>query len=166
LDQGEAFFEVTPDATRPFVVTVGESRVTAMGTSFAVRYEPDSTAVTLVEGKVSVADDAAKSDFTLLPGQRLTLAKAHVPRMDAPRLEAVTAWRRGEVILNDTPLVEAVAEMNRYNKKSIVLESPEIAMLDVSGLYHTGDSEGFARSIAVMHGLQLTERDRKIYLHR
>jgi len=37
--------------------------------------------------------------FTLAPGQRLTLGARSPPRMDEPRIDAVTAWRRGEVVL-------------------------------------------------------------------
>jgi transmembrane sensor len=76
----------------------------------------------------------------------------------------VLAWRRGEVVLNDTPLEEAVVEMNHYDKTTLVLEGPALATLPVSGLYHTGDNEGFARALAKMYHLDLDERDGRIYL--
>ena len=112
------------------------------------------------------AATAASSTMTLSPGQRLTLARAAAPRLDTPAIEAVTAWRRGEVALDDTPLAEAVAEMNRYDKTRIVIASPDIESLIVSGLYHTGDNEGFARSVAAMYQLEMTERDGHIRLER
>ena len=54
LLRGEAFFEVAHNRVRPFVVIAGDNEVTAVGTAFEVRYEPDHTDVTLVEGKVNV----------------------------------------------------------------------------------------------------------------
>ncbi len=102
----------------------------------------------------------------LSPGERLTLLKAGAPELDRPRLDTVTAWRRGEVLLNDTPLADAVAEMNRYDKTQIVIGSPEIETLNVSGLYHTGDSEGFARSVMRMYRLKVIEREGQIRLER
>jgi ferric-dicitrate binding protein FerR (iron transport regulator) len=54
--------------------------------------------------------------------------------------------------------------MNHYDKTTIVIEGPALTTLTVSGLYHTGDNEGFARSIAKMHHLELEEHDGRIYL--
>jgi len=58
LLRGEAFFEVAHNKERPFVVIAGENEVTAVGTAFEVRYEPDHIDVTLVEGKVNVTSTA------------------------------------------------------------------------------------------------------------
>jgi len=194
LIRGEALFEVTRDAPRPFVVVVGGHRVTALGTSFVVRYESDHTAVTLVEGKVAIDAPSTPSQpvpgprdgppgrdvmlphpavrtgavganpWVLSAGQRLTFELAGTAKIDVPSLESVLAWRRGEVVLNDTPLEDAVAQMNHYDKTTLVLEGPALAKLPVSGLYHTGDNEGFARALAKMYHLDLDERDGRIYL--
>jgi transmembrane sensor len=166
LIRGEALFEVAQDASRPFVVVVAGHRVTALGTSFVVRYESERTAVTLVEGRVAIDSSAPRRGpvAVLSAGQRLTFEPAGVAKIDLPSLESVLAWRRGEVFLNDTPLEEAVAEMNHYDKTTLVIESPALATLTVSGLYHAGDNEGFARSLAKMYHLDLDERDGRIYL--
>jgi transmembrane sensor len=160
LIRGEALFEVARNESTPFVVAVGGHAVTALGTSFVVRYEASHTAVTLVEGKVAVS-----GAWILSAGQRLTLPPAGEPTIDEPSVESVLAWRRGEVVLNDTPLREAVSEMNRYDKTTIVVEGSALETLNISGLFHTGDNEGFARSVAKMYHLDLHERDGRIYLN-
>ncbi|MGJ4728097.1 FecR family protein [Luteimonas sp. SDU101] len=177
LARGEVLFDVARDAERPFVVDVEGHRVTALGTSFVVRRDDERVAVTLIEGRVAVVPASAAARGTgsragvpasspgiLAPGQRMTLAARAPARIDSPRLDAVTAWRRGEVILDDTPLTEAVAEMNRYDRTAIVIDRPEARTLTVSGLYHTGDSAGFAESVAQMYGLRVVERDGRIHL--
>src|SRR5690606_35616051 len=136
LERGEAFFDVAKDPTRPFIVTAGERVVTALGTSFVVRFDPNQVAVTLVEGRVAVSEhaDAATTaslksassskgdapsagDFLILePGERVTFAETGSAVIDQPRSDATAAWRRGEVVLNDTPLSEAALEMNRYQR--------------------------------------------------
>jgi transmembrane sensor len=169
LIRGEAFFEVARNVSRPFVVAVGEHAVTAVGTAFVVRYEESRTAVTLVEGKVAISSSSPTpgevSPAILTAGQRLTLPPAGVPKIDEPAIESVLAWRHGEVVLNDTPLREAVSEMNRYDKTTIVVEGSAIETLNISGLFHTGDNEGFARSVAKMYHLDLQEHDGRIYLN-
>jgi len=200
LVEGEAFFEVAHHPQRPFIVVAGGNRVTALGTTFAVRYERDRTAVTLIEGKVSVASvellrgepiaPARTTENTtdswsskrgstlpaahlfaqgtnqvlLEPGERLTLAASAPPRIDTPKIEALTAWRRGEIILDETGLSEAVAEMNRYDKTALVIDDPDLTTLQVSGIYRTGDSLGFANIVARMYNLAVSEEDGRIHL--
>ncbi len=57
LVRGQAFFEVAHSALRPFIVHAGSLSVTAVGTEFDVRISPGSTAVTVGEGRITVAPD-------------------------------------------------------------------------------------------------------------
>ncbi|MBS0419817.1 MAG: FecR domain-containing protein [Proteobacteria bacterium] len=175
LTRGEAYFEVAQNTARPFVVSAGGHNVTALGTAFVVRYEPEQTAVILVEGRVSVSNTANSSPDAspavavkqvLAPGERLVLARNAAPRLDSPRIDTVTAWRHGEVVLERTPLAEAIAEMNRYEDDKLVLDSPAIGDLQISGIYHTGDSAGFAQSVARLYHLEVTESGKHILLSR
>jgi transmembrane sensor len=181
LIRGEAYFEVAHNPARPFIVTAGGTRVTALGTTFVVRYDTNKTAVTLVEGKVVVAPaagdelpavpsnigpapSAARKDLVLTPGERVTLARNTPALVDEPRVEAVTAWRRGEVMLDKMQLSDAIAEMNRYDSQTLVIEDPRVAALQVSGIYHAGDSASFARTVAKLYGLHVEERPGQIVL--
>jgi transmembrane sensor len=133
-----------------------------------------SVTSTAEQAPVSVPDTASKSPnigikaaaraYLITPGERLRIAKAGPSKLDEPRVEAVTAWRRGEVMLDETPLSDAVAEMNRYNKSALIIDEARIANLKVSGIYHTGDSGGFAATVANLYGLRVTEADNGIHL--
>jgi transmembrane sensor len=180
LERGEALFEVAQDAARPFTVTAGTRQVTALGTSFVVRHEANRTAVTLVEGKVRVTDEGKSAESSVMvsrgartpraailaPGERLTFGSAEPPKLDQPRIDTLTAWRRGEVLLNETPLAEAIAEMNRYDERQLVIDDPELGSLEISGVYRSGDSEGFARAVAELHGFSIAEGSERIHLKR
>ena len=159
LESGEALFEVAKATDRPFTVTSGDGQVAALGTSFVVRRDDERLAVTLVEGKVTV-----NQTFTLTPGERLTLAPGEAARLDMPSLEKATAWRRGQVILDDTPLVAAVAEMNRYSPIQLVIGQPEAGGLLISGLFQAGDSASFARAVAATYGLTAVNKGDRIVL--
>ena len=54
LVRGEAFFSVTKDATRPFVVSASGVEVRAVGTAFAVRCDTEGVGVLVTEGRVAV----------------------------------------------------------------------------------------------------------------
>ena len=51
---GEAFFAITKDPKRPFVVSAGGIEVRAVGTEFVVRYEPQQVDVVVTEGRVAL----------------------------------------------------------------------------------------------------------------
>lgn len=160
LERGEAYFDVARDTGRPFVVEAGGEQVKALGTTFIVRRNPNDVEVTLLSGIVDVSrDDGAGGGgpVTLSPGQRLRTGKSGGARIDRPQLEQVAAWRHGELLLDDTPLAEAVAEMNRYSRRPIVLETAPPADIHISGVLKVGDSASFARTLASLYGMQLVE---------
>lgn len=174
LDRGEAMFEVAPNPRRPFVVTAGDTRVRALGTSFIVRRARGSVVVTLIQGKVSVTDTAARPDggpkaagsTILAPGERLTLTDEAGSLIDRPSIETVTAWRRGQAVFADTPLSDAVAELNRYGGPRVVLDDPRLASLRVSGVFATNDTVEFATAIAALHGLQVHHSRAEVVIAR
>jgi transmembrane sensor len=180
LDTGEALFDVVNRPGWPFLVQVGDRQVKALGTSFVVRRDEKQLAVTLVEGKVSVTsnpevapsgthanrlpDSATTSNsITLRPGQRLTLAGGNA-RLETTSLDNAVAWRRGQIVLDDTPLASAIAEMNRYSETRLVIERTESETVLVNGLFQAGDSMSFARAVAATYGLVVVERDDEIIL--
>lgn len=107
----------------------------------------------------------ARADvFTLSPGQRLTFGAGSAAKLDTPSVEKAIAWRRGQVILDDTPLRNAADEMNRYNAVKLIVAddvSPEVL---VSGLFQAGDSIRFANAVAHSYGLRVQERGDEIIL--
>ena len=103
-------------------------------------------------------------ELILSPGERVTFTAGGNPRLDEPRIEAVTAWRRGEVMLDKTELADAIAELNRYDKNTLIIDDPKIAALTISGIYQAGDSSGFARTVAKLYDLEIVEQPNRIYL--
>ena len=177
LKSGEALFDVAKKPTWPFVVKAGDRQITAHGTSFVVRRDATQTTVTLVEGTVSVIADAsgpairnsratapaAPQAFTLTPGQRLTFLGEQA-RLEVTSLDKAVAWRRGEIIFDDTTLSDAVKELNRYNKTELVVEEPQAQAVRVNGLFQAGDSLSFAHAVAQSYGLTVEERTDTIVL--
>lgn len=157
LQQGEAFFEVAKDPSRPFVVAAGPRRVVAVGTKFSVRREGDEVMVFVTEGRVRVEDvgpvDAAPVEN--VHDSLQTLAAGSLARGDGGALlvqhdalqeiERHLSWRAGYLLFRDTPLSEAVAEFNRYNLRKIVIDDPHVAEIRISGKFRPTQYEAFLR---------------------
>lgn len=157
LLRGEVLFNVAHDASRPFVVRTAGGDVAAIGTSFVVRLDDSRVEVILLSGLVDVrqSGNGAPRIVSLQPGERLRSAEA-AQNVDRPEIDAVTAWRKGEIILDDTPLPDAVAEINRYMKTPLVLESASAAQRRVSGIVRIDDIDMFVKMIADLYGLKVT----------
>jgi len=180
LKSGEALFDVAKqDASRPFVVLVGNRTITALGTSFVVREDATGTSVVLFEGKVMVAAADAErpkpgavkqppAGQVLIPGQRLKFSNdqssAQPPVIDRPALEKVTAWRWGQLELEDTELQAAVDEMNRYSEVKLSVASPEARRIKINGIFRTGDTANFAAALAAAYGLTVETTQNAIVL--
>lgn len=159
LERGQAFFEVARHQPQPFAVYAGSQRVVATGTAFDVRLDPLRTQVVLIEGEVHVGDQSAPRGAAVIlhPGQKLLARGSGPPEVSAADLDQATSWTTGRLIFRDTPLRDAVEEINRYSDRKIVLADPEAGALPVSGVFFTGQPARFARALAEIHPLAIRE---------
>lgn len=155
LVAGQALFEVAKNATRPFVVTAGSRQVTALGTAFDVRMDAREVRVTLIEGKVKVEPARGTlwaalpmTDRELTPGQKL-VASSGSPAVQVASADvaAETSWRDGIVVFDDTPLAEAVEEINRYAASPITVGDAELGRLRINGRFRTADPDDFLAAV-------------------
>ncbi|MEJ0037784.1 MAG: FecR domain-containing protein [Gammaproteobacteria bacterium] len=159
LAEGEAFFEVAKDPSRPFVVHAGNRRVIAVGTKFSVRRDGDNVRVVVTEGVVRFEDtethattsDAGKA--AIVEASRLTAGavvraagdNTIVRTASLPEAEDLLSWRSGYVVFHETALADAVAEFNRYSERRIVIRDPRIAAIRLTGKFRSNNSDAFVR---------------------
>jgi|GEM_PF-386327 len=157
LLKGEAFFDVTRNAARPFRVSSGLGEVTVLGTAFAVRTGDVLDRVILEHGRLAVRSHAKPNENALLTsGDMITVSETSLSAKKAADLKQLLAWRRGRVIFSSIPLSQALAEFERYTDKSIFLLSPDKADLAVSGNYRIDDMNAALTILAEATGLTAT----------
>jgi transmembrane sensor len=173
LVRGEARFDVSKHPTWPFLVSVGDREIRALGTSFIVRHDSiEDLSVTLVEGQISVAPIARNEEApsqaaqVLAPGQRLIVSPHHAQAVDRPELSRVTAWEHGRVEFEETPLEDATNEMNRYSTTRITIVDAQVAQLHIGGVFRAGDSGEFVRIVTAAFGLRADRNGSAIVLSR
>lgn len=174
---GQALFQVTKNPARPFIVTAGTRQVIAVGTEFEVRLDKSNVRVALIEGKVKVqpvntrpaagqADAQALQAVAILePGEQLIASSAGMSTVSAVDVAGLTSWREGRVRFDDTPLRDAVAEMNRYTRTPIVIADPAISDLRVSGAFRTGQIRSFVSSIAEILPVSAQDEGGTVHLY-
>jgi transmembrane sensor len=168
LKQGEAFFEVAKDPNRPFVVSVAGQRIVAVGTAFSVRRQGNDIRVIVSEGKVRVevpGKDAALME-PVSAGSVVRTASNEVLIQKKPiaEIEQSLSWRSGLLTFRDTPLADAIAEFNRYNTRKIVIEDPEIAALQVGGIFRATNLDPFVHLLQDGFPVRATMEEDRIVL--
>lgn len=165
LRYGRAHFDVAEDLTRPFQVIAGEQFVTASHGQFDVSRDGALVSVLLEEGPLQIAHESADAGIaaprTITPGQLVVFAEGKLVREERPAMERAVAWRYGRLAFFEESLVEAVAAMNRYTRRPIVIVDEEVAQMHISGNYSVGDPQAFATSISELLPVEVgVERSR------
>jgi transmembrane sensor len=148
LEKGEVYFQVKHDGAHPFVVFVGDHRITDLGTKFLVRRDPGRLEVALMEGRVrfGAVDALPKSKSALLmPGDVVTATAStmFVTHKSAPSLTNQLGWQKGMLVFDNMTLADAANEFNRYNPRKLVIADPSVARLTIVGTFHTTDVKAF-----------------------
>ena len=173
LQQGEAFFKVAKDSSRPFVVSAGDRRAIAVGTRYDVRRDASDLRVVVTQGVVKLESDngpgGRKQPTTLLPAGSTALASdAGVVVSSGPlqHAEELLSWRSGFISFHDTPLSKAVAEFNRYNRRRIVIGDASIGALRVGGHFRWSNADSFVRLLELGFPVRAVYRKDTIVLER
>jgi transmembrane sensor len=149
LANGEAFFVVSKDKSRPFIVETPAGSVRVTGTIFNVLTETASQLdVTVVEGSVQVrlgsAPPGSPSSADLVAGGVLESDGRAVTletRSEADIGDSL-AWRRGVIVCNAMPVPEALARFAHYHGIA-VSSTPGVASKRAGGQYSLGNLDEF-----------------------
>jgi transmembrane sensor len=175
LERGRVFFEVTHEASRPFRVLAGYADIRAVGTQFAVYRQPDSTAVTVLEGQVAVglareqpgAWAAADRTVPVHAGESIVVAAASLPTSpNATDNHRATAWLRRQIVFEQEPLETVAAEFNRYNAIPIQIDSPALRSLKISGVFSADDPQTFLDFLKSLDGVKVEVTQSRIRVSR
>jgi transmembrane sensor len=144
LIHGDAYFEVTKDPTRPFVVGVERDRVVAVGTQFYVERDENGLRVLVTQGKIRFERPGeSPQEVTAGSEARLDTTELRISHPTDIGIEETLGWRNGYLLFRDTSLVEAVAKFNRYTHKKMLIEDASIAGIRIGGHFRLDDVQGF-----------------------
>ncbi|HTJ10482.1 MAG TPA: FecR family protein, partial [Dinghuibacter sp.] len=112
---GEAYFEVAPDAKRAFQVKVGDEAVTVLGTTFNIDAYPDESGIrtTLLSGSVRVERGGAS--VLMHPGEIAGIAQdGRIDRLDDDdAVDASVAWRNGYFSFSNDDIQTVMRQISR-----------------------------------------------------
>jgi len=121
--EGEAFFEVTKNKEKPFIVNAKELDIKVLGTTFNVSAYNDASELTVVlkEGKVSLfrSNSTSEKEIVTLVPDEVAVYNRELKKMDlqkASNLDKYTAWKDGRIVFYGDEIETVVQKLeNWYN---------------------------------------------------
>jgi ferric-dicitrate binding protein FerR (iron transport regulator) len=161
INRGQAAFTVAHDPARPFRVTAGSAQVVAIGTQFDVYLQGEVTLVTVVEGRVSVGPSGrgnqpvagGSNSVDVSAGQQVRVAHGLVSAVLQVDARRATAWLHRQIVCEHEELSVVAAEFSRYSPAPVVIESPELRTVTVSGVFNVDDTESFVAFLRSLKGV-------------
>ena len=160
--EGEAYFDVAHDSTRPLTVYAGNASAHDIGTAFAMRsYAKDrSVRIAVREGVVAMSGVGPLSagDVGLLASDGTTSVRRGVD------VQTMLGWLDGRLSYTDTPLAGVVDDLRRWQGVVVSLRDSSLGTLpftgDMNGLSAKSEVELVARTL----GLRVTRDGERFQL--
>lgn len=163
--RGEAYFEVSHNPEKPFIVETALQRVRVLGTSFNIAaYPEERTVTTLVTGKVNI--NTAAESRNLEPGMQGIITSGMIQVQPAD-LESALAWKNDKFVFVKTPLTDIIKQLERWYNVSINIQagSESLSQKTFSGTIAKDASfEELLKLFKTTESIKVEVREGRIYL--
>jgi transmembrane sensor len=168
--EGEAFFDVSPDANRPFRIEVEGSEVIVLGTSFGIRALPVEHQASVVVSRGSVAfrpAGHAESQVILGEGQMGILTEGSiVPRVEQVNLDSALSWLSGRMDFRNASFDRVMRELERVYDLDVRCESPIVSIANLNARFGTEPLPEILNEIGAALGLSYSSEGRVVTFRR
>ena len=167
--RGEAFFAVTKDSQRPFIVKGEGFETRVLGTQFNIKSRSANTTkssvpvteITLVEGSICITDNKGMEQ-RLLPGEQYSIKNGQWNRKEVD-IYPITQWREGFFYFDQTSLGDILTDVGRWYNVNVVLEKPELMDIILHFVAEKNQSvEEVVASLNMLKVAQITLEGNKI----
>lgn len=161
--QGEAFFRISPDKARPFLVHTNGITIKVLGTSFNVRNKERTTEVIAETGLIQVSNQYRS--ILLRPSERIILQKND----SSPVKSSVTDglykyYRTREFVCDNTPLSKLAEVLNEAYNVHIAINSPALRNLPLSTTFRDESLDHILSVIGETFGITISRTGDQIIL--
>jgi transmembrane sensor len=174
LIEGQALFQVAKDKWRPFIVDTGTAQIRAVGTAFDVHKEGADITVTVLEGTVAVMSSASSpasaagqtrsANLMVSAGEQAVVTPQGSLKPRATNVSAATAWTRGQLEFDETPLTQVAEEFNRSSPRPLVLAGSVAGNVRISGVYSSVDPSSLILFLRSQPDLDVIESPGQIFV--
>jgi transmembrane sensor len=161
--KGEAFFNVTPNKKKPFVISVNDVQITVVGTSFNVKTTNGNTEVVVETGIVKVT--RAGKTVELKANEETTVyAKDSLLTKEKVSDQLYKYYRTKEFVCDDTPLWKLVEVINEAYNSHIVIGNPALKNMSITTTFNNESLEQVLNVISITFNIKIIKEGDTIIL--
>lgn len=160
---GEAYFEVAPDAAKPFHVITRQQRTDVLGTHFNINAYTDEPVITttLTQGSVRVTD--MQDSCLLQPGSQALLGKGRLSLVKEADTATAMAWQHEQFAFNNADISAIMRQLGRWYDVDVVFDGP-LPAERFSGKISRNVKASTALQVLAASGINFKIEGRKIIL--
>ena len=161
--EGEAFFSITPDKEKPFIINVNDVEVKVLGTSFNVKSSGGSTEIIVETGVVQVIRDGKVRQLTA--GERILVSKDSVAEKTSSDDKLYNYYVSRTFICDNTPLWKLVDKLNEAYDTNIVIGEQRLRKLPLNVTFNEESLDVILGIISQTLLVQVSKEDGQIIIH-
>lgn len=165
LEEGEAFFNVAKEKSRPFIVEVNDAKITVLGTSFNVNRMKGKLEVALVTGKVKV-NDKQGNQVMLEPMEMIVLEETGNMYKQNFDLIQVTGWKDKYLVFTNDDFNAVVQKIENWYGVKVTATGMNRSNWAYTGLYYDESLKNVMEGIAQTSGINYTIKGEKVYISK
>lgn len=161
--QGEAFFKITPDKTKPFIIHVNDVEVKVLGTSFNVKAEGASTEIIVETGLVQVTRNGKVQ--LLKAGERITVGTDSSAAISNSEDKLYNYYVSRTFICDNTPLWKLVDKLNEAYDVNISIPNQRLRKLPLNVTFNEESLDVILAIISQTLLVKVSKEDGQIIIH-
>jgi ferric-dicitrate binding protein FerR (iron transport regulator) len=161
--KGEAFFKVTPDKSKPFVIDVDDMTVTVVGTSFNIKEMGDSIEVSVESGIVKVEKN--NRSILLRPNEKVIVSNSDsIMKPHKIKGKLYNYYVTHEFVCDNTPLWKLVEVLNEAYGSHIEIANDDLRGLPLTATFHNEPLDRTLSIISETFNITVERQNEKIIL--
>jgi transmembrane sensor len=163
--EGEAFFEVTKNKEKPFVVHTGQIETKVLGTSFDINAYPENPEieVSVLEGKVSVSD-TMKHQVFLLPHQKSVFQQQHLTVINFKYSIDAIGWKERKLIFKNESWNSIAHKLERYYNVNVSLADSLNQTCRLNASFDHEQLENILKILCGYTGSSFSKKGNKVWI--
>lgn len=163
---GEAYFKVSKNKHRPFIVETGNLYTKVLGTEFNLKAYPHSDVnVTLIKGSVAV--NAEGKEVMLKPGENAEYSENKDIEVTTVDTEGYIQWKDGYFYFDNVPLIDVVRDLGRWYNVNIEIRNNSLMSYRLHFIASRKASiKEFVDNLNEFNYLHVVHKDNKLIIDR
>jgi transmembrane sensor len=162
--EGEGYFKISPDKSRPFRVKCNNTITEVTGTEFNIRSRDNHISVTVVEGSVKTFSSQSSEGVAVVKGEMVTLKStgtfSRPVRVDTKHF---LAWRENKISFSRTPLTQVAAELERCYSNIDIVVADSVKKKTITGMFDTNSLDEILSVFSLTLDIKVSKNGKYIY---